>query len=258
MVGFGYWKYEENKSIKELEQKFPILKKDILFFLEGEESKKVFESGVNNYEEEVIPFYKGLLQKKNLSNIQRVKILNKIALLYDKINRIKEAEKMYLKALVLYRTLAKSNSSIYNVDVAITLNHLGTLYNKVNRIKEAEKMYLEALGLYRALAKSNPSAYNYYVAMTLNNLANLYNKVNRVKESEKMYLEALGLYRSLAKNNPSSYGIDLAKSLVTGVYLLNQPVKNLDEAESVLKEFKGIPKADWLLGIIQKLRQTKN
>ena len=112
----------------------------------------------------------------------------------------------------------------------------------------------QALEIYRALAKTNPQAYSSDVSMTLNNLAILYYKVNRIKEAEEAYLEALEIYRALAKTNPQAYGIDLANSLVMGVVLLNQPIGNLDEAEDILKSFREIPKAEWLLKKIEEIR----
>ena len=75
--------------------------------------------------------------------------------------------------------------------------------------------------------------------MTLNNLAILYDKVNRVKEAEEAYVESLGLKRALAKKNPNVYALTYAQSLVMGVYMFNAPIKNLDEAEKILKNFKG-------------------
>jgi len=88
-------------------------------------------------------------------------------------------------------------------------------------------------------------------------LALLYDKVNRVKEAEEAYLEALEIYRALAKNNPQAYGIDLANSLVMGVDLLKQPIVSLDDAQDILKSFRGIPEAEWLLGTIEKLRKRE-
>ncbi len=181
--------------------------------------------------------------------------LNNLASLYDKVNRVKEAEEAYLEALKIRRALAKINPQAYNYYVSTTLNNLALLYDKVKRVKEAEEAYLEALKIYRALAKTNPQTYNFDVSTTLNNLAILYDKVNRVKEAEEAYLEALKIRRALAKTNPQAYGIDLANSLVMGVDLLNQPIENLNEAENILKSFRGIPKAEQLLKIIEMLRK---
>jgi len=44
------------------------------------------------------------------------------------------------------------------------------------------------------------------------------------------------------------------RKLVMGFDLLNQPSTNLNEAEAVLQKFRGIPKAERLLGIIEKFR----
>jgi len=62
-----------------------------------------------------------------------------------------------------------------------------------------------------------------------------------------LHHQTIEIYRVLAKNNPQAYGIDLVNSLVMGVDLFNQPIKNLDDAEDILKSFRGIPKAERLL-----------
>ncbi len=41
-------------------------------------------------------------------------ILNNLALLYNKVNRLKEAEKAFKEALNIYRKLAKNNPSAYS------------------------------------------------------------------------------------------------------------------------------------------------
>ncbi len=76
--------------------------------------------------------------------------------------------------------------------------------------------------------------------MSLNNLTLLYNQINQIKKSKEIYMEALKIYKELAKNNFQAYGIKLANSLVMGVDLLNQPIRDLYEAEEILKEFRGV------------------
>ena len=208
---------------------------------------------------EALKIYR-VLAKSNTSayNFNVSMSLNNLANLYYKNDQIKEAKEAYLEALKIRRTLAKNTLSTYSFYLSNTLNNLASLYNKVNQPKEAEEAYLEALAIRRALAKTNPSAYNADVAKSLNSLANLYNKLNRVEEAQEAYLEALSIRRTLAKTNPSVYGIDFANSLVMGVYLLHQPIKNLDEAENILESFKKVSKSKQLLTIIKKLKSKPN
>ncbi len=181
--------------------------------------------------------------------------LNNLANLYNNQNRLKDAERLYIEAIIIYRALTTVNPSVYESDMATTLNNLAVLYNDQNRLEDAEKSYVEVLAIRRTLTEVNPSAYEPDVAMTLNNLANLYNDQNRLKDAEKAYSEALDIRRVLADVNPNAYGIALANTLVMGVDLLKQPKDGLDEAERMLKSFKGIPKADNLLGLIEKMKK---
>ncbi len=56
-------------------------------------------------------------------------ILNDLAILYEKLNRLKEAEKAFIEALNIKIELAKNNPSAYNSSIADTLNNLA-LYMK--------------------------------------------------------------------------------------------------------------------------------
>jgi tetratricopeptide (TPR) repeat protein len=193
--------------------------------------------------------------KKALKYDRNVDTLFDYAYFLQTQNYFEAAIQVYNELLLEQRVLAKSNPKVYNPDVAGTLNNLAVLYSDTNQMQKAEQAYSEALRLRRALAKSNPKVYNPDVAMTLNNLAVLYRVTNQMQKAEQACSEALRLYRALAKSNPKVYGIDLANSLVMGVDLLKQPSSNLDEAETTLQNFRGIPKAEWLLGLIEKLRK---
>src|SRR5271157_4141688 len=119
--------------------------------------------------------------------------LNNLANLYQKIQRMKEAEAAYQETLDSYRQLAKINPAAYQPDVADTLNNLAGLYDATLRLKEAEATYEEALDSYRKLANANRAAYQPYVAGTLRNLALLYVEIQRMKEAEADFKEALDI-----------------------------------------------------------------
>ncbi len=125
-------------------------------------------------------------------------------------------------------------------------------YSKLNKFKEAKKAHRRSLKIREGLAKTNQFAYNSDLAMSLNNLTLLY---NQIKKSKEIYMEALKIYKELAKNNFQTYGIELAKTLVMGVALFHQPIESLDEAEKILKKFRGVPKAERLLKIIYSIKK---
>nr|AAQ75163.1 TPR domain protein [Alvinella pompejana epibiont 7G3] len=169
-----------------------------------------------------------------LKTVKKAVILNNMAIAYSKLNKLKEVKKAHRRSLKIREELAKTNQFAYNSDLAMSLNNLANLYNKLNQIEEAKKKYIEALNIYKKLAKNNPSTYNSNVAMTLYNLTLLYNQIKKSKET---------------------YGIELAKTLVMGVALFHQPIENLDEAEEILKKFRGVPKAERLLKIIYNIKK---
>ena len=202
---------------------------------------------------EALGIYRALWKKSPSAYLPSVaRTLNNLAILYRSDNRLKEAEKALDEALGIRRTLSKENPSAYLPDVATTLNNLAVLYGSNNRLEESERAYDEALGIRRSLAKESPSAYLPNVAETLNNLATFYYSDKRLEEAENAYNEALDIYKPLSKKNPNAYGIDLANTLVMGVDLINQPRASLKEAREILLKFKGIPRADNLLLIIDE------
>ena len=202
--------------------------------------------------------------------------------LYDMNNKHQKAKETYQKSIKFHRTFSNSLNFVnylsqQNSDVEalkelkimelelelsenekiILLGSLANRYAKQNELTKAEEAYNEALTLYRALAETNPSAYNPDVAMTLNNLANLYSDRNQLERAEEAYNEALTLYRALAETNPMAYGIDLAKMIIMGVDLFGLPKENLNEAEEILKGFDEVYLAEYWLGVIEKIRESK-
>ena len=161
----------ESKEVKALSERWRF--KANMYRLENryKEAKELYEKAVtidfsyNNVVEYANFLYKQnsfkraielyqKLQQTKLSKEEKSLILNNLANLYYKLNRIKEAEEACLESLKIIRYLAKTNPQAYNYYVSGTLNNLASLYYKLNRIKEAEEVYLEALEIYRADKKN--------------------------------------------------------------------------------------------------------
>jgi len=187
-----------------------------------------------NHFREAIKGYENLLDLK-LSQEDRARTLNNLAVLYSDQNQHQKALKAYQEALNIRRDLAKANPSVYNPYVANTLNNLAILYKAQNQNQEALNAYQEALKLRRDLAKANPSVYNPDVADTLNNLAILYKAQNQNQEALNAYQEALTLYRDLAQANPSVYNPDVAMTLNNLAILYSDQNQN-QEALQVYQE----------------------
>ncbi|KAJ5186104.1 protein kinase subdomain-containing protein [Penicillium cf. griseofulvum] len=103
--------------------------------------------------------------------------------LYSDQGKLKEAEKMYQRALAGYKkSLGPDHTSTLN-----TVNNLGLLYSRQGKLKEAEELYQRALaGREKALGPDHTSTLN-----TVNNLGNLYSDQGKLKEAEELYQRAL-------------------------------------------------------------------
>ena len=213
-----------------------------------------YQEAMRNYKEALK--LRRILADKNPStyNFYVATTLNNLAMLQQKLNQNQEAMINYKEALKLKRELANKNPSAYNFDFAMTHNNLASLQYKLNQNQKAIRNYEESLKLQRALADKNPSAYNPDMARTLNNLAILQDKLNQNQKARRSYKETLKLYKALADKSPSTYGIAFANILVTGFYLFNTPIENLDKAETILNKFRGISNVEELLRLIEELR----
>ena len=186
-------------------------------------------------EEYYIKILKKIEQESN-SNINiRIDILyNNLAVLYRKIQRFDESEKMHKAAIEIQERLAKDNPKVYEPDLAMSYNNLAILYAKIQRFDESEKMLKAAIEIHERFVKENPKANEHSLAMSYNNLANLYNEIQRLEESEKMYKVAIEIKERLAKENPKANEPDLAMSYKNLADLYNE-IQRFDESEKMYK-----------------------
>jgi tetratricopeptide (TPR) repeat protein len=96
-------------------------------------------------------------------------VLNNLAGLYVKTQRVRQAERALREALVYCRKTAKSDPYVLS-EAATTLSNLGRLYTSTQRAKQAGEVLREALDIQTLLARLDPNAYMPDVARTLNNL----------------------------------------------------------------------------------------
>ena len=131
---------------------------------------------------------------------------------YFAIQKMKESEKMYLRAMEIRERLAKVGSTQFESDLATTYMNLGVYYNTVQKTEESEKMYLHAMEIYERLAKQDSAQIEPHLGKIYGNLGNFYISVNKMAESEKMYLRALEIWERLAKSNPVQFEPEVARS----------------------------------------------
>lgn len=179
--------------------------------------------------------------------------LNSLVYFYESKKDIEEMENVYEEVLIIYKTLAKTDLLNYNYMVASTLTSLAYIYLSKKDMHKSQKFFEEALVIEKSYANSKLER-NSSVAKLLHNLTYVYKKTKQMKKAVKAYKESLILYKTLAKNNPKEYNILLANSLIMGVYTLNQPSKNIDDAEAILEEIRGSSRSKLLLKKIEKFR----
>jgi len=107
-------------------------------------------------------------------------ICNNLAELYEKQNRLEEAETLLLKAIQIDRKALSANHPSLGTD----LNNLAELYYKQNRLEAAEPLFLEAIALgKKALPPDHP-----YLGTFSHNLAGLLAASDRPKAAFKLML----------------------------------------------------------------------
>jgi len=195
-----------------------------------------FYQFLNAFEETEYYYYECL--KENITDYEQATVLNNLAILYRNQNNLTKSEQFYLKALVIYQQLAKSNPQAYLPYLATNLNNLGFLHYIKNDFIEAEQVYEKALKIRRQLAKVDSKANLSHLAMTLNNLANLFNIKNDFIKAEKNYQEALKIRRQLATTNPEKYLSDLAATLNDLSNLYKSDNKFVEAEEAIQEALK--------------------
>jgi tetratricopeptide (TPR) repeat protein/adenylate kinase family enzyme len=130
-------------------------------------------------------------------SINRLSILNNLAILYENMGRLPEAEAMYKQSLAGKEKILGQN----DLSTLQTLNNLAILYETQGRMADAEAMYDRALrGMEETLGKDHKST-----LVTVHNIAVLYEKQGCMADAEAMYGRALrGSEKTLGKDHEST------------------------------------------------------
>lgn len=156
---------------------------------------------------------------------------------YDRQNRLQDAEGAYKEALVIQRKLSKVDEETYLPDLALPYHNLGTLYYRTNRLKEAEVMYREALGIRKKLLEKKGDMYLPLVAASGLNMGALYMRSNRPEEAEKIYQEVLEIREKLAEQSPENDDVQMQLADIYGnMGSLYSKMKRMEEAEEKFRK----------------------
>src|SRR6185503_1624388 len=107
--------------------------------------------------------------------------VNVQALLFYRMGRLDEAERLYLKARESARRAGEAKLA------AMTSQNLGVIANIRGELEQALWHYEASLADYRALGLTK------YICITLNNLGMLYTRMERWETAERAYAEAMPL-----------------------------------------------------------------
>ena len=166
--------------------------------------------------------------KRSDSNTKLAKVYNLLGILYRKIQRYKDAEKIYLEALKILSDTNKISEPM----AADVYANLGNVYRDTQRYKEAEEAHLEALEIRERSTEKDPDTFESVLAISYNNLGGLYFNIKKYKEAEEVYLEALAIRKRLAEKNPDIFEPYLAGSYnnLGVLYKDTQKYKQSEEA----------------------------
>ncbi|QKX64835.1 uncharacterized protein TRUGW13939_12011 [Talaromyces rugulosus] len=122
---------------------------------------------------------------------------NRLGNLYSDQSKLREAEKIYQRALTdCKKALNPDHTSTFN-----SVNNLRILYYDQSNLKKAEKIYQQALTNYEKTL--NPDHIS--TLTTVNNFGNLYRDQGKLKEAEEMYQQALaGCEKTLGPDHIST------------------------------------------------------
>ena len=80
-----------------------------------------------------------------------------LGILYDRCDRLEEAESAIKEAITVYRRHTKENFYAYGAFLANNLTELGNVYRKMQRSAEAEELLKESLSIYQRLVEKVPT-----------------------------------------------------------------------------------------------------
>jgi CHAT domain-containing protein/tetratricopeptide (TPR) repeat protein len=150
----------------------------------------------------------------------------------ERLNRRKDAERLYLAAI----TVLRAQPTVNKARLAVTLGNLGILYKTEQRFDEARPLLEEAVSLLEGL--STPDAPHPRLASALNNLGTLFEDEKDYAKAEPLYKRALELDRAMF--GPDSHRLAIRLSNLAGMYVTQG---RLGEAAPALKEAMRIDRA---------------
>ncbi|MBP6825478.1 MAG: tetratricopeptide repeat protein [Saprospiraceae bacterium] len=133
--------------------------------------------GQENQTPRAIGYYEAALKLARSESEEAALAVN-LGNFYSDVQKMGEAEKMYLRSLDIYERLAKSNPAQFEPDLARICMGLGVFYSDNDRQKEAISILRKGLAIQENLAEKIPVMHTKSLAYMLNNLGFAYLKDN--------------------------------------------------------------------------------
>lgn len=124
-----------------------------------------------------------------------------LGLCYSLVNRIEEAETLYLEVLGICKKVKGEKHPSY----ARILDKLGIFYNDLHQFKKAEEFYLKALAINNESLGNN----DLERASRWSNLATLYQDMGQLEKAEQFFLKALDIVKDSTLIKGAEYGLIL-------------------------------------------------
>jgi len=198
-----------------------------------------------------------LNKNDNEYSLDIARTLNNLGVLKFDENELSKAEDNYLKAIRIYKELAKFNPGFYLLEYAETLNNLGALFWRQNAFEKAESYLNKAIEIWEKF--DNSKLYQNKYAGALHNLAIIYFHRVNFKKAEKLFLRSLKIRRELAFTNPNVYLKDVAltlSNLASLYYRKNELEKSkscFEEALEINRKFAKFNPLSYLPNIAKSL-----
>jgi serine/threonine protein kinase/Tfp pilus assembly protein PilF len=129
-----------------------------------------------------------------------------LGLLYSKLGKGPEAEKLYRQGIALQQQLADKlpNDHTFRTNLGISLNNFGVLLNEFKKEQEATEQFQKAFALQEKLVAEFPSIpqFRLYLASSYNNLGSILQDQNKFPEATEHYRKAHRIREQLTQEFP--------------------------------------------------------
>ncbi|MBI0400296.1 CHAT domain-containing tetratricopeptide repeat protein [Cyclobacterium marinum] len=188
--------------------------------------------GQGRYEEAIVYAEKAVLVvKKELgeNHPDYATSLNNLAMLYVRIRRYVEAERLMFMATGIRKTQFGENHPSY----ASSLSNLAGLFKRMGRYAKAEPLYIQVLEIRKTQLGENHPDY----ATSLSNLAVMYESVGQYANAVPLMVKANGIYKTQFGENHPDYATSLHN-----LGMLYTNMGRYANAEPLMLKAKGIYK----------------